>query len=130
MDWIRREYPFDETSDRRSIYRAADNFLLFWYRFVAPGRSEMEFKDPSEVYDRRIGPHLSDYMGRLVFEGICHQWLRLKGTQSLGTGIIGSGRYWSRDGSLEIDVVAELEDGSYLLGECKWSSSPVGPGVL
>jgi hypothetical protein len=130
MDWIRREYPFGETSDRRAIYRASDNFLLFWYRFVAPGRSEMEIKDPGEVYERRIEPYLNYYMGRLVFEGICHQWLRLKGTQVLGDGITGSGRYWSRDGSLEIDVVAELDGGNYLIGECKWSSSPVGPAVL
>jgi hypothetical protein len=26
-------------------------------------------------------------------------------------------------------MVAELDDGRYLLGECKWSSSPVGLGV-
>lgn len=129
MDWIRREYPFDEKNDRRAIYRASDNFLHFWYRFIAPGRSEMEFNDPKEVYERRIAPHLSEYMGRMAFEGICHQWLRLRGMHSIGTGIIESGRYWSRDGSLEIDVIAELEDGGYLMGECKWSSSPVGLGV-
>ena len=130
MDWIRREYPFDETSERRSIYRVADNFLLFWYRFVAPGRSELESRDAHEVFDRRIGPHMNEYMGSLVFEGICHQWLRSHGPEQLGTGVIRSGRYWSRDGSLEIDCLAELEDGRYLIGECKWSSRPVGRDVF
>lgn len=26
---------------------------------------------------------------------------------------------------MELDIAAELKDGSYLFGECKWASSPV-----
>ena len=33
------------------------------------------------------------------------------------------GRYWSRDGRTELDIMAELEQGGYLYGECKWSAN-------
>ena len=34
-------------------------------------------------------------------------------------------RYWSRDGHTEIDLVAELDTGSFLFGECKWRTERV-----
>jgi hypothetical protein len=34
-------------------------------------------------------------------------------------------RYWSRDGRTEIDLMAELDDGSFLFGECKWRTERV-----
>jgi AAA+ ATPase superfamily predicted ATPase len=47
LGWIRRELPFGESSDRRAIYRVADLFLTFWYRFVAPLASDLQFSDPA-----------------------------------------------------------------------------------
>ena len=29
-------------------------------------------------------------------------------------------RNWSRDGRTEIDIVAELDNGTFLFAECKW----------
>lgn len=123
LEWIQREYPFDETSDKRSIYRIADNFLLFWYRFVAALRSRLEVQDPYSVYDHAVAPFLAEYMGH-QFEDICRQYLRKQLAD-----IVQIGRYWNRDGSVEIDIMAELADGRYLFGECKWSSSPIGIDV-
>jgi hypothetical protein len=34
-------------------------------------------------------------------------------------------RYWSRDGRTEIDLIAELGDGTFLFGECKWRTERV-----
>ena len=34
-------------------------------------------------------------------------------------------RYWSRDGRTEIDLMAELDDGTFLFGECKWRTERV-----
>lgn len=120
LGWIRREYPFGEQSDRRALYRIADPFLAFWYRFVAPLASALQFSDPREIYRDRVQPRLADYMGGAVFEGICAQWLRRFALDNLGLRIKEMGRYWNRDGSIEIDILAELDNGGYLIGECKW----------
>lgn len=129
LEWVTREEPFGERSGKTTLYRISDHFLHFWYRFVAGLRSELEFQDVAAVYPTRVEPFLSDYMGRHVFEDICVQYLRRCGSQRLGQAITRSGRYWTRDAQLEVDIIAELADGRFLLGECKWSSSPVGMEV-
>lgn len=70
----------------------------------------------------RIAPYLPDYMGH-VFEDICAQWLKWRAHKQLGLSIRKAGRYWSRNGDIEIDLVAQLEDDSYLFGECKWRAN-------
>jgi AAA+ ATPase superfamily predicted ATPase len=120
LGWIRREYPFGERSERRSIYRIADPFLTFWYRFVAPLASSLQFSDPRAVYAAKVAPRLADYMGWQVFESICDQWLERHVGQRLGLQLKQTARYWSRDGRTEIDLMAELQDGGFLFAECKW----------
>ena len=123
MGWIRREMPFGESGDKRALYQVADPFLAFWYRFAVPLASELQFSDPVRVYTERVAPLLPDYMGRYVFEEVCHQWLQRHARERLGLTIREMGRYWSRDGQVEIDVMAKLETGTHLYGECKWSGS-------
>jgi AAA+ ATPase superfamily predicted ATPase len=118
--WIRREFPFGETSERRALYRIDDPFLSFWYRFVAPLSSALQFSDARQIYESRVAPYLADYMGTFVFEDICAQWLRRFAQDRLQLTIRNMGRYWNRDGSTEIDIVAELDNGEFLFGECKW----------
>lgn len=129
LEWITRERPFAEASEKRAIYAISDNFLLFWYRFVAALRSHLELQDVSLVYRMRVQPHLDDFMGRYVFEDICLQYLKKSAASRHDLQISDAGRYWSRDGSVEIDIVGDLDDGTTLACECKWSSSPVGVSV-
>ncbi|MCC6485537.1 MAG: ATP-binding protein [Armatimonadetes bacterium] len=129
LEWITRERPFGEASEKRSIYAIADHFLRFWYRFVAVSRSQLELQDVSGVYRTRVQPYLDDYMGRYVFENVCLQYLNKCVPACYNLQILDAGRYWSRDGSAEIDIVADLDDGATLACECKWSSSPIGVNV-
>jgi AAA+ ATPase superfamily predicted ATPase len=122
LEWITKERSFGESSDRRTLYRICDPFISFWFRFGAPLASALRFQEPMAVFRSRIEPHLSDYMGRFVFEGVCAQWLRREGHARLGLQIEDISRYWSRDGQVEIDLVAELTHGGLLFGECKWSA--------
>lgn len=130
LGWLREERPFGEQRARRSLYRVADPFLRFYYRFIVPNRSAFEFSDPLDVYHRRIQPHLSTYMGEIL-EEICLQWLQSRARQRFGIQILQAGRFWSRDGRVEIDLVADMEGGKRLFAECKWSAGrPVGMEVL
>ena len=64
-------------------------------------------------------------MGWSVFEEICGQWLQRNAQQRLGLNVRQMARYWSRDGRTEIDLMAELDDGTFLFGECKWRTESV-----
>lgn len=121
LGWLREERPFGERTARRSLYRVADPFLRFHYRFIAPNRSALEFSDPEDVYRQRIQPYLSDYMGE-IFEDICLQWLKARARQVFGAEMLQACRFWSRDGKVEIDIVADLAEGTRLFAECKWST--------
>jgi len=122
LGWLHRERSFGETSDRRSLYRISDPFLLFWYRFGMPLASALRTGDPMIVFRQRVEPQLDDYMGWSVFEKVCAQWLGACGSTELDLDVREVSRYWSRDGKVEIDQVAELGDGGYLFGECRWGA--------
>lgn len=126
LGWMDREKPFGEDSAKRSIYTITDHFIHFWYRFVSPSAGALEFQDAFDVYATRVEPYLNDYMGRYVFEDICMQYLKKHAAGRYGLRIERAGRYWNRDGSVEIDIVGDLEDSRILVCECKWSSSPIG----
>jgi hypothetical protein len=42
-----------------------------------------------------------------------------------GELIRDGGRFWTRDGKTELDIVCELDNNRLIVGECKWSSSPL-----
>ena len=131
LGWIQREYPFEETREKRALYRVSDPFVTFWYRFVAPLTSALQFSNPDRVYAAQVAPFLADYMGWNVFEDICRQWLQRHAEERLGLTIQGAGRWWSRDGRVELDIMAKLATGAYLYGECKWSQDrPIGLTVF
>ena len=130
LDWIQRSRPFGESSDRRALWEIGDPFLTFWYRLIHPRRSALAFTPAEAVWTRQIAPKLPLYMGQHVFEKVCHQWLRKHGYGTLGVTILEASRWWSRNGQLELDMVAQLDSGTFLFGECKWAQAgPVGVDV-
>jgi len=124
-EWIIKEYPFKTTSDSRSIYKINDHFLHYWYRFVLKLRSDLIFNDPKIVYEARVKPYINQYIGQYAFENICWQYIKKHGAQLFGELIRDGGRFWTRDGKTELDIVCEQDNNRLIVGECKWSSSPL-----
>lgn len=124
LGWIEQETPFGEDA-RRSIYRLADNMLSAWYRWVFRYRSALQITPPDQAWRQFVEPDIPDYMGRFVFEKVSHEHIKRFYTRYNLPLILEIGRWWSRKGDVEIDLVARLKDGSYLFGSCKWASSPV-----
>ena len=87
------------------------------YRVIAPLASDLQFSDPAAVYAAHVALRLADYMAWFVFEEVCEQWLQQHAKQRLGLTIRQMARYWSRDGRTEINIVAELDNGTFLFAE-------------
>lgn len=132
LGYVRRERNFGASRTAVFQHRIDDNALNFWFRFVHPARSLLEIADPAEVWRRRIEPHLNTHMGR-VFESICREaFSRYHVRWDLPMAVEWS-RWEGRDRSrrsIEIDIVARLDDGRILAGEAKWSSKPVDAAPL
>lgn len=124
---ITREIPFgaDERNGKKSLYRLADPFLSFWFRFVQPNRSLLESASVSSVY-RMISPTFHQHTAE-VFEVLARRCVpRLV----IAEQEWGSARRWWGSGNsgqqMEIDVMAESLDGkNLLLGEVKLSATAV-----
>jgi hypothetical protein len=131
LELVRRERDFDASPKAAYRHLVADPAVRFWYRFVYPHRSRLETGDAREVWDRYVEPQLDAYMGK-AFERICREAYQLRHERWGLPGARDWGRWEGRDRnrrSIEIDLVARLDDGTILTGEIKWSSRPIGPGV-
>lgn len=122
--WRERNYGAAERAPFR--YRIADNAVRFWYRFIHPNRSRLETGDSSAVWTYQVQPFLSDYMGK-VFERICREAFS-RYHASWGYPDAAQWARWEGQDrhrrSIEVDIVALLDDGRVLTGEIKWTSRP------
>lgn len=131
---LKKETPVGEDGiTRKSIYRLQDNLFKFWYRFVFSNSSLIEQEMLDYVYNNKIKPELNNYMGS-VFEDICIEYLRFKNKKmELPFVFEKIGRWWGnnpiRKREEEIDILA-LSGQNALLGECKWTNSPIDMGVV
>jgi AAA+ ATPase superfamily predicted ATPase len=120
---VRRDVPFGSSvrDSKRTAYRLSDPFLRFWFRFVEPNRSRLGAGQSPQVL-REVESDLSGHVAS-VFEDVVRQSVP---RSRYGRKVWGPAASWWGPGldrsPMEIDVVAESEDGSTLLvGEVKWS---------
>jgi hypothetical protein len=112
-------------------HRISENATRFWHRFVSPNRSRLEMGHATGVWEKRVEPHLDDYMGK-VFEVACRQAVRrhFDAWQLPAPNEVGRWEGTDRNRrSIEIDLICEMDDGHMLTGEVKWSSSPMDVDV-
>lgn len=125
LELLRREIPFGASprDSKRTLYRIADPFLQFWFRFVEPNHSRLEAGQATKVAAdiRAAMPHhVASVWEELVRDSVLradyggHTWRSV-------------GRFWGPGldrQPLELDVVAESDDGkTILVGECKWTAA-------
>ncbi|HXK52199.1 MAG TPA: DUF234 domain-containing protein [Caldisericia bacterium] len=130
---IYKEYPIGRESERNGIYKLRDNMFKFWYRFIPQNNTSIEANHGQEVLQNRVIPNLNHYIG-LIFEDVCTQYLMRKNWSSFVPFPFHTiGRWWGSNPVTkkqnEIDIVAQ-GDNETLLGECKWTTEPVGTEVL
>lgn len=129
-----KETPFgDKESSRKTIYGISDFMFRFWYRYVFGNRTLVETGAQEAVWQKRIEPNYSSYMG-LVFEKICSDYLTAQNVNgNLPFLFTAIGRWWGTNPKthkqVEIDLIAN--DGKdYLICECKWRNEKTDLSVL
>ncbi|HST41715.1 MAG TPA: ATP-binding protein [Conexibacter sp.] len=117
----------DGHEPRRTSYRIADPYFAFFFRYVFPNRSRLERGRVEEVAAEVLAD-LDNVMGR-AFEDACRAWTGRYADERLVGRSDQLGSWWSRDGSVEVDVVGVRKGRYSLLGSCKWRRT-VGVEVL
>ncbi|MCX5792569.1 MAG: ATP-binding protein [Elusimicrobia bacterium] len=125
LGYVRRETPFGENSKstKRTLYKLDDPFLIFYFKFLQPNKSQLEV--------RAIPPVLAKIRGQFQ-QHVAGIWEELARASvpfcTIGGYKWGAAKRWwgpGIDGAIvELDGVAESLDGKALLvGEAKWSDA-------
>jgi AAA+ ATPase superfamily predicted ATPase len=123
LGMVRRDVPFGSSlrDSKRTAYRLDDPFLRFWFRFVEPNRSRLAAGLSARVVrevERELHTHVATVFEDMVRDSVPRGRY---GSQAWGPAASWWGPGLDRS-PMEIDAVAESEDGSTLLvGEVKWS---------
>ncbi|AYY14972.1 ATP-binding protein [Actinobacteria bacterium YIM 96077] len=110
-----------QAKEKRGIYRIADPYFRFWYRYVFPNRSRLELGRVREVADE-IVEDLDNHMG-FVFEDCCRTWVAKYAPADILGPFDGIGAWWTRDGQSEVDIAAHRDNRYTFLGSVKWKAT-------
>ncbi|HZV74256.1 MAG TPA: ATP-binding protein [Conexibacter sp.] len=102
----------------RASNQIADPFFRFWFRYLAGNRSRLESGRVDDVLDEIVAD-LDNVMG-WAFEQCCRRWAATYADEAALGRPREIGSWWSRDGSLEVDVVGVRDHRYVLVGSCKW----------
>jgi len=114
----------DPARSKRTRFRIRDPVFRFYFRYLygREGRYELYGED---AYEDLIEPELPSFVSE-TFEALCQQALPALYPDRTFTRV--PARWWY-DGR-EIDLVAPTDDGTLLVGEAKFTGTPVGYDVL
>ena len=132
LGYLTKDIPFgeNEKNSKKSLYKIADPFMNFYFRFIIPNRSFIELGRIQPIL-ATLDSQFSSYVGE-YWEKLCRE--TVSGNEIDGITYDIARRWWggvSKDERIELDVVAESLDKKYLLvGECKWTTGESSDRLL
>ena len=132
LGFIEKDVPFgiDEKNAKKSLYKIADPFMAFYYRFVIPNLSFIELGRRLPI-EQTLTAHFQEYVS-VQWEKLCRDAVTGNPVNDV---VYGKAKRWwgsvlnenKKPEQIEFDVMAESLDRKYLLvGECKWTTQENG----
>ena len=131
MHLVERRVPATESRPEKSkkgIYQFTDPFLRFWFRYVQPHMGSLELGLASAILAQRVRPTFNIYVGQAFEEAARAHIARLALAGDLPFLPERIGSWWDRNAEIDLVAIGDAEQ-SIMLGECKWSSRPVGVNI-
>lgn len=124
----------DPLHERRSFFRLEEPLLRTYQTLIAPNERAIERRGAAKTWrslaataaSRVYGPHFEHLAREWVARHACETTLR-GAPRSIGPSVVSDP---GAKAELEIDVVAESGGTVLAIGEAKWTSAPIGLGVL
>lgn len=116
----------EKNESKKGIYKVADNFFNFWYRYEFANRNYYIFIGDEAAADE-ISDNINDYM-RLIFEEICEQYIKKEArAEKLPFIPYYLGKWWGNNPAIkaqdDVDILAlnkNMDKG--LFCECKFTN--------
>ena len=116
-------------NSRTGRHHITDPYLRFYFRFLASRERQLAMDLPEQSL-AEISRHMIDFIGTHTWEELCREWtLRAGAANVLPFMPDDVGSAWNAD--VQVDVVGiNTMEKTLILGECKWTLSPVDREVL
>lgn len=102
----------------KGIYRIRNHFVNFYFKYIYPNISKLDFMTEEEFYNTYIAPTFTSYVAQ-YFRDVCMEYMEeLHKAGSLPIQYVKSGEWVGKVGT--IDIVAQDENGKTLIGLCNW----------
>ena len=125
LGYLKREIPYGTPprKAKRTLYKVADPFINFYFRYVIPDKTSLELGLAELIYDEVVAPGFKEYCSGF-WEDICRASIPLLFRDKLFSP--GS-RWWSGSrpqNQTEIDIISLSKDGrEMIVAEVKWATS-------
>lgn len=129
--FVAREIPISQrgTDSRRGRYHVTDPYLRFFYRFLSAYQSKLALGQMDAML-AMIQADLPVFIQENSWQELCRQWVLLaSGMEALPLAIEEVGSEWSRSYTLDIVGISDA-DPALLLGDCFWTSEPMGQEAI
>lgn len=113
LDLVEKVYSYDtegRANAQKGIYRIANPYVRFYFRYLFPGGSMLQQLSPEEFYDRKVADSYDLYVEE-AYRRICREYM--------GREYRAVGEWLGKTGS--IDIVASDGQGTVGVGTCVWS---------
>jgi AAA+ ATPase superfamily predicted ATPase len=132
MHLVTRRVPATESQPEKSkkgLYQIDDHFLRFWFRYVHPNQSSLDLGLTDAILEQRVRPDL-DHFAATAFEEAAQIYVaRLAQDGQLSFIPARIGGWWDRDAEIDVLAISQSKKVA-LVGECKWSTNPLGTNIL
>jgi len=126
LDIVEKVSSFDTPGNENTIkgvYRISNNYVNFWYKFVYPHESYLEFMSPEQFYDTFINDNLKDFL-KDSLPLICKEYLNLLNQKhGLPIKVSKSGEWVGKAGT--IHYIGKDEHRNILAAYCALSNEPL-----
>lgn len=107
----------------KGLYGISDRFLHFWYKFIFPNSSALEYEEAEQFYKNYIENKLYEFVEQTYIR-VCKEFLVLMGQYGkLPAAFDQPESFYGKEGV--IPIVLTGKDGKLLVASCKWSAEPM-----
>ena len=116
-------------NSRTGRHHITDPYLRFYFRFLASRERQLAMDLPEQSL-AEVSRHLIDFIGAHTWEELCREWtLRAGAAKALPFLPDDVGSAWNAEAQIDVVGINTMEK-TLILGECKWTLSPVDRDVL
>lgn len=121
LELVEKVFSYDtegKANVQKGIYRISNHFVHFYFTYLYPNLSSLEYLTPGEFYTKFIAPSFKSYVAE-YFKTVCKQHVeKWNAWGRLPFEIDRIGEWVGKLGT--IDIIAQNEKGETIVGICNW----------